>query len=1785
MDEDDDRLDDELNDDNENYDYDDDDDYDDEYEESSDIDESENLIGTEGPRPKISSIKRAAANGMMQTGKVLQGVGNGLVKGSDGIKKAGKITQKAGKGLYNIGNAMFKTGQGLCGTVIGALAGIPMMIAGIAAMVAGKVAEYSGVAMQKVIAPVVRLAGKALMKAGEKLINAAAMMTRSITDKAKQAVGAGVKSLKDKLSGAIPKLSFKKNKKLKIYIIIALSVIAFLLLFIIVIMESVKDEGSYVEGDEKNVPYMVSSQIMEGMTIVEDGSGKYTYAFKGNEGKYISLDERIDEVILQLEANNASSLKAAGSSKNFQKSFIRSLIKAEFLTQFPNISNSENLNLSQQIITTTGGSGNDYCVDMSASNALPACNADQLRNIVNSSSSTDQGKANMLSVVDDLVKYQEQYKVNAVFFMAVAYAESGWGANWDLIDSSTYNWVSIKGSNNGGYVDRNGTSWNKYNSYSDAAEKWFALISGGLYFGEGLRTIYQIAPRYCDINWGDTTSGFIEQFYESIGISISPVGSTMSGSASSATGNVQVSEKINQGLNIQGGIKIQSKDEDGKTKDLKYTSTGNFDELLKSKDDKIFDYYTIVKTSKGGTVSGSTSMNTDGSVEQNQQAIWNYFVSKGLTKEGVAGLMGNMEYESGFMPNNLENQYEGNLGHNDESFTQAVDDGTINKSEFCVSSILGGEYGYGLCQWTSAGRKDKLYDLVKSRGVSISDLGAQCDYLYQELQSDYSHVFQVLSTTTSIEEASNIVLTKFEVPADIENNKPVRYDSSKAIYDKFKDNIVTDVKNSNSDGTISTNNSGVTSLDGFLFIGDSRYVGIKDKLSVLGSNINIQAVSSSNPSQWIDPIKNGSGTVLSSNVTMPSNATGVSVMLGANDIQNPESLKQLLQVIHEKYSAASIFVNSVYYVGSNYKNMDIAKFNGYVDSFNQAMKDFCNQNSWAYYVDTNVGLHEGNVLKSEYQDGEGIHISNQDGLNMLVENIKNGIVSKAGGTISKTVSTERPSYAIVVAEKKTVNTATVRDYEYVGTVATEIGHGQVDGYGKFSETPASYVISDSTTVTYSKSTIEYQKALQNFTLHFDFLWAVLMDSTDRANTFLWAGLADNNKDTCIDLTIYSDLRINTNRSTVGAGRMYITNGDTTGINVSDTYSIADTTTVTTNTYSSKGAITKANTWLMNYENDAKTYGEYQSKSLEKIVEKTDPKDTKLNIIKIFKKNTKFYKSLKKDVGLLKDMIQDNEKISFMSEVVDYLFDITDNGKSDISLNKLLNTSLFDLQVNSYGMQTSVLLYNSLNITDEDKDMLCKAVEKICSDEANNEDIKKKVASVILNRALSSKFPKDIKGVLSQSGQFVNFKPSDLQSDIIVSDSTKKAVDTVINQGDCSKYSVYFIQSSKSKKFKRKYRLVEDNGVFAFFTKDDIKRELKRYETVVGISGTAPTELANKMVAWAEAQVGKSEFYNSAEGTNMTSESHCSPFCQQAYREVGLNPVGGDAKDLPHPNQFKFNPDGTIDYSNIPVGAVLVSRGVSPEYGHVALYIGNGYVIEAGSDIISKSTINESFAGPGHNCAPYLGWGFLFNDQNEGYQKLVQTIGGGNYPEGWTATPTECGEAYTYSGTGIQGYYKAAGKTYKVYCQIAGPYSTASYWNGTIGSSGCGISSTAIILTGYGIDTNPQKVRDDGICPDGTSYDAYVKEFDKYGVKAHVGTFSKEKVIENLRAGKPVILNVNREVVIGRRGYEGHYLTLLGMNEQGQIFMGDPGVTYNSGYFDQSQIFTGASKELCIYIDS
>lgn len=110
-----------------------------------------------------------------------------------------------------------------------------------------------------------------------------------------------------------------------------------------------------------------------------------------------------------------------------------------------------------------------------------------------------------------------------------------------------------------------------------------------------------------------------------------------------------------------------------------------------------------------------------------QEKVWNALIQAGCNEIVTAGAMGNIQEESSFITNNLQDSYEGGLG-SDEEYTNKVNNGTYSKNSFCNDKA-----GYGLAQWTSAGRKEGLYDYAKAKGVSIDDVDMQIEYLLTEM--------------------------------------------------------------------------------------------------------------------------------------------------------------------------------------------------------------------------------------------------------------------------------------------------------------------------------------------------------------------------------------------------------------------------------------------------------------------------------------------------------------------------------------------------------------------------------------------------------------------------------------------------------------------------------------------------------------------------------------------------------------------------------------------------------------------------------------------------------------------------------------------------------------------------------------------------------------------------------------------------------------------------------------------------------------------------------------------
>lgn len=131
-------------------------------------------------------------------------------------------------------------------------------------------------------------------------------------------------------------------------------------------------------------------------------------------------------------------------------------------------------------------------------------------------------------------------------------------------------------------------------------------------------------------------------------------------------------------------------------------------------------------------------MTTTGKLYGNtiEAKVWFALRDAGYSEFATAGVMGNLWKESNFKSNNLENKFESILGYTDETYTEAINNGTYSLEEFMYDHDEDHPNcgaGYGLAQWTYCTRKEGLYKFSKDMGVSIDDEDLQIEYLLGEL--------------------------------------------------------------------------------------------------------------------------------------------------------------------------------------------------------------------------------------------------------------------------------------------------------------------------------------------------------------------------------------------------------------------------------------------------------------------------------------------------------------------------------------------------------------------------------------------------------------------------------------------------------------------------------------------------------------------------------------------------------------------------------------------------------------------------------------------------------------------------------------------------------------------------------------------------------------------------------------------------------------------------------------------------------------------------------------------
>lgn len=185
----------------------------------------------------------------------------------------------------------------------------------------------------------------------------------------------------------------------------------------------------------------------------------------------------------------------------------------------------------------------------------------------------------------------------------------------------------------------------------------------------------------------------------------------------------------------------------------------------------------------------------------NKEKIWFYLLANGFTKEGAAGVLGNVAHEASpaFEPVSLEGTSKKKSGYTSEQFTQEVDNGTISRDEFMCSTrfglqnkdgsyvgnedsskicaklgLSGGEYGYGLNGFTYPTVKEYLLKHTLDVGVSIGDLKGQVDSFLDYLEHNNSSLLAYLKSAKSPGDAAEKMMVEYERPRSLTSGAEAR---------------------------------------------------------------------------------------------------------------------------------------------------------------------------------------------------------------------------------------------------------------------------------------------------------------------------------------------------------------------------------------------------------------------------------------------------------------------------------------------------------------------------------------------------------------------------------------------------------------------------------------------------------------------------------------------------------------------------------------------------------------------------------------------------------------------------------------------------------------------------------------------------------------------------------------------------------------------------------------------------------------------------------------------------
>jgi len=159
----------------------------------------------------------------------------------------------------------------------------------------------------------------------------------------------------------------------------------------------------------------------------------------------------------------------------------------------------------------------------------------------------------------------------------------------------------------------------------------------------------------------------------------------------------------------------------------------------------------------------------------NYAVAWSYLVSTmGLSENAAAGIMGNLEAESGINPKNMQRKKPD--APPDDIKREEPQLPTETGKENVVNHSIYGARGYGIVQWTTRSRQDNFLSFSLGNGPAPfntkrtnGDLLYQLDYMKYELESGFFNRANnvVRNPNVSINDAADIIALYYETPGGV----------------------------------------------------------------------------------------------------------------------------------------------------------------------------------------------------------------------------------------------------------------------------------------------------------------------------------------------------------------------------------------------------------------------------------------------------------------------------------------------------------------------------------------------------------------------------------------------------------------------------------------------------------------------------------------------------------------------------------------------------------------------------------------------------------------------------------------------------------------------------------------------------------------------------------------------------------------------------------------------------------------------------------------------------------